>query len=468
MKIRTQNMMAMVPLFAGLAVLIGALMYYVQYRELVWGLEEESTSLAVAMAEYIEPDRLEDLLDGNTDARTRFAEEAGKVLGWGRARTLAVLGADGEVAQVVQSDKQEGMEAEPVWAVSAGIESRLKEGVYTATPMLTGPYGEHTMQGFAPLFSENGEWVATLAVEISADHVAAHLAGVLREGQWVVVLSVGLGLALAIGLSGIITKRIHALNHAAEKLEQGHALTQPPAGRVQEINDLGNTFNTMGSVLNEVVAKTRRSVVEAEQFRTDEDLAHAFAETFMPDIAVQTDVWRGEAGLLSAQPGAHGFGVWPCADGATHLAVVFELDQDGGLAAAVNASAAASLLRDRLAREDNPVRVLENWCVAHRVTRLSAVLPDTENPRDEQRFTWDASARKLRKESQPQSAAAYVLLHTLTPESAQRVEAYLSAFSRSSIAGLLNELRAVLDQNKPGALIVLMRTDDATSAIVSS
>jgi len=465
MKIRTQNILATFPLFAGLAALIGALMYYVQYRELVWGLEEESTSIAVALAEFIEKERIPGLLAGEPAEQQQWTSEALRVLRWGRARAIAVLDVDGRTVQDVRPDPSENGIPVHEWTVPPSVETALRAGGYAPSPMMTGVLGERFMQGFAPLLAEDGEWAGSIAVEITADHVPAHLALVLREGKWVLAVSVLLGLFLAVGISNLLSQRIHALTLAAQKLERSSVVEQPAPGRVQEINDLGNTFSTMGSVLNDVVAKTRRSVVEAEQFRTDSDLARAFAESLMPSVDVRTEALRGEAGLVSALPGAHGFGVWPCVGGA-HVAMVFELAHEDNVSAAVKTSAASALLRNRLAQQE-PVTVLKEWCTWCQVRRMSAITWDGVSDQTVTRLEWDGSSRNLHVDAGCRAKDYYWMLHTLSPASEQRVSAYLAAFRRPSPDGLLKEIRAVLDQDTPGALIVLMRTKTHSSTIVS-
>src|SRR5262249_27700657 len=61
MRIRTQILLAILPLFVVLGLVSSALIVHAERRELRWGCREEAASLAVATAEFLDGDRYRDL-----------------------------------------------------------------------------------------------------------------------------------------------------------------------------------------------------------------------------------------------------------------------------------------------------------------------------------------------------------------------------------------------------------------------
>ena len=55
MRIRTQNLIVIIPLFLGMAVATGAMTYSTARQEMLWGLEEEATSLSIAISALERP-----------------------------------------------------------------------------------------------------------------------------------------------------------------------------------------------------------------------------------------------------------------------------------------------------------------------------------------------------------------------------------------------------------------------------
>ena len=84
MKIQTQNLIAVPPLFIILAVATGGLAYWTAQVEIHWGIREESTSLAVTASELLGGTSIEGVAAGDEAALSRNlrADNLGKDISW--------------------------------------------------------------------------------------------------------------------------------------------------------------------------------------------------------------------------------------------------------------------------------------------------------------------------------------------------------------------------------------------------
>src|SRR5262249_43560731 len=139
---------------------------------------------------------------------------------------------------------------------------------------------------------------------------------------------------------------------------------QVRAGRIQEVADLGNTFNTMTDVLRDVLTRTRRSLIEGEQFRTSADLARVYVDRCCAPLRLNLGGGRVAARHMrtgsSALAAPSGRG--PAATGAfytafearpgAYCAAVGRVRVEGELESAIEASAAAAHLRRAMAERE--------------------------------------------------------------------------------------------------------------------
>ncbi len=445
MKIRTQNMLAIMPLFLGLAVLIGALMYIVQYRELIWGLDEETTSIAVATARHLDAEQVRALEDEST--APSFLDAARAVLDWDKARRMAVLSPQ---MQVLFDSAEDPAQARPI-ALPPAQRARLDNEPYVSTSVEQDARGRYVM-AFSPVRDDDGV-AAIVMVETDADVLTAHEQRIRRNVQGLIVVAALIGVGIALLISRIISRRIDRLTRMASAIGEGHYEQADETGGIQEIQDLSRTFNTMSSVLSEVVSRTRRAVVEAEQFRTDDDLARAFVDTFMPAEHRQVQGVELSAVNMSSRSSGHFFGIW---EKQQHvMAVVGEIDAEPGLRAPLNASAAASLLREYWKTRD-----MEAACTAW---------GNLFNIRSAHALTWDADSDGITHCRWDSDRATFVtqnstwtdapvVLHTIPEQESHRIRLYVSTYAHLTPKELTQEIRLTLNKDQQGAIIVLKRS----------
>ncbi len=447
MKIRTQNMLAIVPLFLGLAVLIGALMYFVQYRELLWGLDEEATSIAVATARHMDPERVR-AAETEEDWQQLMANPV-QVLEWQRARRIVLMDPDLSLL----FDSADDSDAARTIPLTPALHDRLHEAPYASTAILQDDDGRF-LYAFSPVGDDDG-MAAIVAVETDADTLGAHELRMRRDIQLIVIVTVLIGMLLAILISGIISRRIVSLTRAADAVAGGQYDQPHETAGVQEINDLSSTFNTMSSVLSEVVSKTRRAVVEAEQFRTDDDLARAFTDTFMPPVHATYHGVAVSAVHVSSHSKGHFFAVAERDDAV--MVAVGEVGAKEGLTEPLTASSAAAMLQETWKVMDLKA-ACESWGRLFDV-RATEIITWERNAENLTRGTWDAQTGSFTWDDTKWTDEP-IVIHTIHEKVAHRIELYVKTFNRLSPEELTREIVLTLDKDQPGAVVVAGRAGD--------
>jgi HAMP domain-containing protein len=235
MKLGSQFMIAFVPLFLGLALFISAVMYITQLRECRWGLEEQASSLAMATARY---------LDGRFQPDAPAVETTlRRILEWESAQRLILVDADHAV--IYDTHTGELPPRPPSWSAED-----LTQG-YLVTPAQR--HGSNLlMRAYSPLQDAAGQRY-TMLVEISATPLDDLHRRLLREIAIIMAAALCIGIGLARLLAGRLHHSMRELVEAARQVEAGHYHRAGATSHIREINDLGDTLNTMSSVLEEVI-----------------------------------------------------------------------------------------------------------------------------------------------------------------------------------------------------------------------
>lgn len=263
MSLRLRYYLAILPLFLGLALINGLLVFHLERNELLWGLEQRAEGSAAALAGFWQvwgrpatappSERLQafsERMGGLTIAHYAWRDGAW----WARP---------------LHQSSGLAMPPPPDPPVSAA----LREGGL-AFRYVAGEEGNpDLLVGFAPLLNSEGEVVAAIATVEADRSLREAIAGLLR---WLVLLGLMMltvGLLIAEWLMRFARRELRALNGAARELLRGHHLPDWPRGRIRELNDLGGTLLTMTSLLADSSHQTRRRFFQAELLPGDEDLA---------------------------------------------------------------------------------------------------------------------------------------------------------------------------------------------------
>jgi HAMP domain-containing protein len=486
MKIRTQNLLAIVPLFLFLAVASSLLISFAERRELLWGLREEASSLAVASAEFIDGQGYATLVSAGTRAPyfAGLSVSLERILHRGQARRIFGLSADGGRTLFTLDAGENGAEAPASATVTRGIPPMhglgyepvldAKKQPIASRPVAmdtarffasapprapqyfvsdvrdTGP-GDARMTAMAPIADAAGRRVGILGVETDAEEYVVTTRRILGTSAWITGIVLLVGTVVALGVSGLVTHEVQDLTRAAVDVKLGNLDRSIQPGRIQEVGDLAGTFNTMSAVLKDVLSQTRRTLIEGEQFRTEEDLAEVYNELFWPPLsschdgvaAAARQIGKGAAGSFHALlTSPHG-----------GCAVVGRVGGSSPVTAALEASAACLLLQQEVAATDADT-ALRRVKELFDVERLECLCWDRATMAG-CRWSFSAAAGCGAREPVCFEPGRPLLLSTLRADVQETVNRYASRFARLSPEELLADINAALPPGEEGSLMIL-------------
>ena len=445
MRFRTQMLLAFVPLFLLLGASGETVLALLEHREMRWGLEEEASSLAVALAEFLRDQPFTNPHPPAAGA-INWEDSVGTVLKRDQVLRLDLLAADGRtVVRHFGPAAPAGTDA----ALPPGVAERLGRETWVLGA-IAGRGSDATLTAYAPLHRPDGALAGYLGVTVDAgDYLLASKLETQRIGY-------GAGASLLAGLLAIglvvrpVTRGTRELRAAADRAQTGETLTPPAARLVQETDDLGETFGTMSTLLGEAMDKTRQNLVENEQLRTSQDLAAAFHARFSQPLHVRHGAVEAEARIVGADPGG---AFCTCRRiGDTLWAFTGQVEVSDKLQQAVVASAARGYLEDALSRmapeaavtEIAAVLPLTNW------TCLGWPLDGGTPPR-----RWTGKGRRLTAPSAAVEITGPLCLHTFGPDRQHTIDTCLGGFDGLPAADIAENIRRLLGDAARGALVVL-------------
>ncbi|MBA4387312.1 MAG: hypothetical protein C0404_04980 [Verrucomicrobia bacterium] len=456
MRIRTQSLMGIVPLFLGLGAVIAALVFYLERREMLWGLKEEGAGLAVTIAAFAQENGLTRMaeLSATKEGNEQVGGPLGKVMRWRRAmRILAFRSDDGRVIFDIASTAS--VAGAVLWT-QADL-AALKGDAAVFSRVERDPKHGLIMKSFAPVRDERAAMHAAICVITDANSLDAQARNGIRTAGLGIGAAFLLGLACAIVVSMFLSERVQTLSDAmvrATRRQDEPVVSHP--GLISEINDMDNTLNTMISVLRGVIAKTHRNLQDLEMYRTEEDLAEAFEQSYWtPKALVKKDMTFV---VRLVEGNRHGDFLDLVEAGQHVYCITGRSAEKGGLRSARKASATLRFLGHQLLHRD-----LEG------ALEMTALLFEVA---DLQLIDWDAESGRMvvhkysrKKETfgteeitmKPSESRAF---HDLGDEVDRRFRIYIGNFPQSSVMALMDELMLIVRSVEPipqGTMVLISR-----------
>lgn len=268
MSIRLRYYLAILPLFLGVALLNGLLVYTLDRQEIRWGLQQRAEGSAAVLAGFWPSIRQETTERQRAKLRA-FSRRLGGL-------AISAFDAEGEAHVLLAQDDLY------VTPPDAAAQSTL------ATGDLAWRWQERADQpsdlniGYARIDAGDGDLVLIAVAEADKTLREATAALVQRLTTLSVIMLLA-GVLVAEWLTRFARRELGALGRAASQLAGGQPLQQWPTGRIRELNDLGGTLLTMASLLTDGSHQTRRRFFEAELLPGDADLAAALRSSVLPD-----------------------------------------------------------------------------------------------------------------------------------------------------------------------------------------
>ncbi len=446
MSIRWQNIFAIVPIFLVVGLASGWLRLKSDDAELVWGFREQSAGVTTAVASFLDGENWTEVSKPGSPAAAAFGERLTRIFQSGTARQIYGLSADGK--KIAFNFAPEGarkrrplVDSETLTALNAGE-------TYT-TDILQDAESGSLMVGYAYVKDAEGKPQGIVGTVVSADEYTRAWNASVAETAWLCAGVTVLGFIVALVISAIFCARLRELKGAADILAAGEYEQRLEPALVRELSDLSDTFNTVGSILGELSAKSRQSVVEAEQFRTDEDLKSTYCATFFPPASRDAKT-RQLAGCLANEKCVGDFFEIFDGSGGT-FAVLGRVDADSLSDKMIDASAACAMSRElllSLTPEDACRRVRDCFVL----NRWECVIAEHETGRVRHWQLRRDGALECRDFGTLTSAK---VIHTLSASAARDVEEYLGCLPELEPEEILGEISPLLSREPHGAAVVV-------------
>ena len=450
MRIATQNLLLIVPIFLLLALITSLLVFVSEQREVRWGVASQAEGLALTIAEFTD---LTPLVSAVTNEDRTVAQETltaplARVLAFGQARRIDVATIEGtHVRPVVTAGEGQGG-LPPFGEQAIG---RLLQGEVVVQDVP----GAGALVAHAPVRDAAGTLQGVVSVETSLAPVTRHRAAVLRRTATMLLALFVVGSLVSLLISSVIASEIGGLTRTARAFAGGDFDAALVPGAIEEVAVVGATFGIMGSVLEDTTRRSTQEMRQFDRFNTDATLAECHAEHFSAPVLAEYAGVRIAIDRLG--PPLHG-DFW-FADGNERRghACLGRLDGAASLDLVLAASAVNALLQERTAAGDDgpealtaaaalfPVHccLLLEWhagapglVTIHRVGQAGAVTRDT--------FRLG-----------PTRAAA---LTTLDADADRRAKRYAGAHAFATPRSLVEELRQLSGASGEGAVLALQVT----------
>lgn len=338
MKIRSKNLLVILPIFALLAGVNAWVSITSQKNELRWGQAQQLHSLAVTYAEMSGLAKLEKPVI-TPQVHTKLERSRSFLKKYSLYKHLTVW-------------QKNGNSWTPVYTTATNKKTVPPEvTVYKGDFFISNPRanqaGEPVKSGWLQLKNSDGQVTGAVQVVIDAQDYFDMISRVRFKALLLLLLSLSVGVGVSWFLSHMITKRLVELGEAAKQLAYEGGRLQVSNSTIREINDLSSTFNTMDSILRETVMRARRSMLDVEQFRGSDGYDAAFQAIVWDTGTVQLerdDEKLALLGYLSGRREAGCFVGYLSEDGGVHRFYYGRISGENGTNTGA-ASAADSLLQ---------------------------------------------------------------------------------------------------------------------------
>jgi hypothetical protein len=284
MRITTQNLLAIIPVFIVLALGISGLLCYLEHQETLWGLKEQTGALAVTIAEMVEPEVIERFDEGNSSTEgTRVITRLTGVLFWETSDRIFCC--DAARHRCLFDINPRGLVPE-----AAGLCSVASD---TGTVLQKIAGWGNVVTALQPIMAggKKDTCVGYIGVQSDARILKLQLKQNVRSGLFKIGAACGVGAFCAILLSWLLGRRIKLLADAAVLASRGeyHTLSDSQLGSIREINDLGSAFNTMISIMKDIMARNKKRLSQVEQHQSPRETAIAIASAFWKHVTIVRD-----------------------------------------------------------------------------------------------------------------------------------------------------------------------------------
>jgi HAMP domain-containing protein len=446
MKISTQNLILITPIFLLLALITGLLLFVSERREVRWGLDSEAAGIALTIGEFTDPAALTKLGDGlaGPDGLAAIRQPLERILEFGQARRIELLVLTGGRPRAVLDL---GERAGTPGAISDDVlQQALADRVVTRAVPGSAPL----LAAYAPIRERTGKVVGLVAVETSLASEVDHRRAVLTRTAAIACGLFVVGCLVALLISRMIGAEIDSLARSARAFASGDYDAQFEVSRIEEVAEVGSTFRIMGSVLRDTTSRSAREVRQFEQSIAEADLAESYAGRFAPPV----DEESGGVRLAIDRVGsALGGDFWlACSRLDGHYACLGRVDGPSSLESVMMASAARALLDEGLR---NGITVADLLGQASELFPIHccALLHWRRERGASLEAYWLRAGRPLDRTWIEPAGDRTVVLTTLDEESDRKAARYAAMYTFDAPRTCVNELKRLFGGRAPGGVL---------------
>lgn len=402
MRLRTRNLLLLVPLFVALGLGLALPGRQAVQREFDWAVRETAGALAVSVAEFAQRCPADD--------RSSLELSLGQLVDFGQALEVAIYDASGSICAHAGRPGAEALPQGPALPEEASPTDTLGVGPLVDTERL--PY----VQGWAAMLGDGEHPPALAVVRIDASWVAPRQQTFTRRFTAAVLLIIALGLATTLHLSLRLERELAPLQTAAESIARRQTELDGLGGRrVRETQDLAETLTTVAAVLRNALKRGRRRLHE------DPELDHAMLASLKQATSGTATPGEHDTPGFTARncglpPTGHHRGLVDGSSRRVRLAWCAVVDRGDAVDDELAAQASSALLRRELERySEHPVADADLLALAERLRDLAGLdgLALAEIRNDEQAPDLVRSAAV--GATWAEADGSRVLLHTLGP-----------------------------------------------------
>ncbi len=443
MRIRLQILLGIVPVFLVLGLVVAALNYTIRREETYLALREDVYTLTVAMTEFLSSDAVRAELKDPNSVSARFGPSLNRLMGENPIERITLRSLDATHKPVEFGDSPGDA------ALTPSPRTLMEARDYVLfSPILQSSDGHDFVRSMAPLGTAAGPF-GLLTLDIDATGAMREQRTILLESLAFLFGILGCGLMVSWIVGRFVTRAVEQLGMATEIVASGRYDWRVQPGWLREVNDLGNTFNTMTSLLEEILSKTKRAVIEGEQFRRPEDLAEAFSENLWSTGHTRLGPLTVSLMRFGKPTNGDFLALWREDERAR--IVMGRMLVSGEFEAAVLASAAFSLIREEIRiggpgfARANEIFHFKFWDLVS--WRLSQPTIEVSTFRFGQ-------AEPVRRRVDIDDGQA-VALHSLEGEWARRLDLYIRILKGTDGNRLIEELTGILRVPAGGGAIIV-------------
>mgnify|MGYP005752845137 CR=1 FL=1 len=441
MSIRLRYYLAILPLFLGVALINGLLVYTLDRQEIRWGLQQRAEGSAAVLAGFW-PTLWQEPAERQRAKLRAFGRRLGGVaitgfVADGSPRVLVALeGVEPATLDAVTRDALQGGGMAWTWQERMQAESDLNIG-FAAVPE-----------------PDEGGLVAVAVSEPDRTLREATAALIQRLTTLSMIMLLA-GVLVAEWLTRFARRELGGLGQAARQLAGGQYLQHWPVGRIRELNDLGGTLLTMASLLADGSNQTRRRFFEAELLPGDADLAAALRQSVLPeqlpDALAGRCTWRCLGAPLAEEFFGHRRGDkgWWLVAGIQRPDPAARSELQRSLAAL----ATREMLLDRLAQGFDDAAIGRALAQAPCSILQLLWLPDEG---EAQGWNLDPLSQQL-KPFAPRRR--FAMIGTVPRDAIRLARTYEGQFPRRALEQAMDEIRGLLAGSHRGILVIAEARD---------